>query len=62
MKHIEKVPKFQLNILRAGSKKHFASTVSFEGIKINEQKFGSKQGVQHFNIGDTKTLLKLKEK
>ena len=50
--------KFQLNILKI--KKHFALTsISFEGIKTNEQRFGSKIW---FNIGDAKTLVKLKEK
>ena len=48
MKHIGRVAKFQLNILRAEWKKYLHQPVSFEGIKINEQKFGSKQGVQLF--------------
>ena len=48
MKHIGRVPKFQLNILRTGAKSILHEPVSFEGIKINERKFGSKQGVQLF--------------
>ena len=42
--------KFQLNILRQGGKSILHQPGSFEGININKQKLGSKQGDNYFNI------------
>ena len=65
MKH--RVPYFDWKFWGQGKKSILYSTVSFEVIKINDQKFGLKQSVQlltatTFNIGDAEPLVKLKEK
>ena len=58
MKHIGRVPKFQLNILRAGCINQYLLKVS----KLMNKHFAQNKVYNYFNIGDAKTLLNLKEK